>query len=139
MAILIGIDTGTNTGLAVWDSRRRGFLEVKTYKIHQAMQRVMDFSLIAEKEETTLKVYFEDARLRKWYTGGAEKKQGAGSIKRDAVIWQDFLTDLGIEFSSVAPHKGMTKLKPEYFERLTGWKGRTSHHARDAAMLVFGR
>jgi hypothetical protein len=37
------------------------------------------------------------------------------------------------------PAKGATKLDPDFFKALTGWKKRTSEHARDAAMIVFGR
>ena len=31
-----------------------------------------------------------------------------------------------------------SKIKSDYFARLTGWKGRTNQEMRDAAMLVFG-
>ena len=33
----------------------------------------------------------------------------------------------------------MTKWSAEVFADMTGWKGRTSNHARDAALLVYGR
>jgi hypothetical protein len=66
------------------------------------------------------------------------RRQGAGSVKRDAKIWQDFCEDMDIPFEAVKPCAGATKRTTETFERLTGWKGRTSNHARDAAMLVFG-
>lgn len=32
-----------------------------------------------------------------------------------------------------------SKIKAEYFTRVTGWKGRTNQELRDAAMLVYGR
>ncbi len=66
------------------------------------------------------------------------KQQGAGSVKRDCKIWEDFLTDLDIPFEMVAPRKGMTKYSAAAFKKLTGYEGKTSEHARDAAMLVFG-
>lgn len=138
--IWIGIDTGTKTGLAVWDSDKKEFKEMQTLLIHQAMQRVMDWDLIAQAADTSIHVVFEDARQRKWYSGDASAKmQGAGSIKRDAAIWEDFLKDYGYEFTMVAPQKGMTKMNEDYFKTITGWKGRTSNHARDAALLVLGR
>lgn len=65
--------------------------------------------------------------------------QGAGSVKRDASIWEEFCTDYEIPFRALPPIKGGTKLQPDYFKALTGWKGKTSEHARDAAMIVFGR
>lgn len=138
--IWIGIDPGVHTGIAVWDSQKEEFQELSTLQIHQAMQRVLDWELMAESADTTIQVVFEDARQRKWYTGDSNAKaQGAGSVKRDCTIWEDFCKDLNIPFQAVPPTKGMTKWTPEYFRMVIGWTGRTSDHARDAAMLVFGR
>lgn len=49
------------------------------------------------------------------------------------------MKDEGIEFRALPPTKGATKMSAEAFRDLTGWRGRTSEHSRDAAMLVFGR
>lgn len=136
----IGIDTGVNTGFAVWDTSSKALLEVSTLKIHEALLRVKELS-----DSEDIEVYFEDARLRKWipqdpsYSRMKGRLQGAGSVKRDCSIWEDFLTDLGVEFHPVAPKNNATKLNATFFEKITGWKGRTSEHARDAAMLVFNR
>lgn len=85
-------------------------------------------------------VRFEDARLRTWFgTRGREALQGAGSIKRDCSIWQEFLQGLvGVPFLPVSPQAKGRKLDSAAFKRLTGWQGRTSEHGRDAAMLVWG-
>jgi hypothetical protein len=132
--VLIGIDTGKNTGFATYSTVSRGLIAVETLPIHQAMERV-----VAISRTFKVKVRFEDARLRKMFgTSGREKLQGAGSIKRDAVIWEDFLTDKCIPFEPVAPKDNKTKTDPDTFTKMTGWTGRTSNHARDAAMLVYG-
>lgn len=133
----IGIDTGTHTGLAVWDDRERKLTYLETLPIHKAMSRVLAIS----REEEVM-VIFEDARQRTWFgkdKHASSKLQGAGSIKRDCSIWEDFLTDYMIPFRAVPPIKGGTKLPEQYFKLLTHYKGRTSNHSRDAAMLVFGR
>lgn len=133
----IGIDPGTKTGLAVWDDRKKKLIEVETFSIHRAMERVKTF--IAYNDVC---VIFEDARQRTWF--GKDKNtnaklQGAGSIKRDCSIWDDFLTDYNIPFRAIPPQKGGTKWDERYFRMVTGWKGKTSNHARDAAVLVFGK
>lgn len=139
--LAIGIDPGKNTGIAVWDTVTQTFLEIATVKIHAALLIVIAQTASVEK----IKVYFEDARQRQYlprerntseYRG---KLMGAGSVKRDSVIWQDALTDWGIPFEMVPPRAGATKWDAETFARITGYKGRTSNHARDAALLVFGR
>lgn len=132
--LIIGIDTGVNTGFAAYDRKEKSLMYVETYKIHRAMQIVK----ITFELNNNIFVRFEDARLRKWFgNSGREKLQGAGSVKRDAGIWEDFLKENKIPYEAVAPKNNKTKLTPDLFNRLTGWKGRTSEHARDAAMLCF--
>lgn len=144
--IYIGIDTGVNTGLAVWDGARRRFLRLETMKIHEALSLVRDCARECGRSGgTALTVRVEDPRQRKWYGGIKDRRtergrlQGVGAVKRDAKIWEDFLSDTpGLRFEMVAPRHNVTKLSAEAFRTLTGWTARTSEHARDAAMLVFG-
>lgn len=132
----IGIDTGTNTGFAVWSRPDKKLLEVSTLLIHEAMEKVLHYHKMYGED---LFVRVEDARLRTWFGDKSPASlQGAGSIKRDCSIWDDFLKDKGIHFASIAPKRGLTKLQPDKFKLFTGWEGKTSNHARDAAMLVFG-
>jgi hypothetical protein len=134
--VAIGIDTGTKTGFAVWHKDEKKFLEIVTLKIHEAMDRV---KLYHDQYGDGLFVRFEDARLRTWFgQKSIEALQGAGSIKRDCSIWDDFLKDCGINYASFAPKRGLTKLEEPKFKLITKWEARTSNHGRDAAMLVFG-
>lgn len=135
--IWIGIDPGTHTGFAVWDTYQKKLLAVETLQIHEALLKVHE---LHTKYNGMICVRIEDARHVS--RNGAESRariQGAGSIKRDCSIWEDFCEDYGILYQFSRPGKGMTKPTPEYFKMLTKWKGRTSNHARDAVMLVFGR
>ena len=137
MALFIGIDTGTHTGLAVWDDKLKKLTSLETIPIHRAMSRVLELSSTED-----VFVIFEDARQRTWFgkdKNTSAKLQGAGSIKRDCSIWEDFLTDYEIRFRAVPPQKGCTKWDDKYFKMVTGWKGKTSNHSRDAAILVFGK
>lgn len=139
--IYIGIDPGAHTGVAFWDATKREFVELSTIPIHQALHKVRKFHN-DNKDLFDICVVFEDARQRTWF--GRDKNtnaklQGAGSIKRDCSIWEDFCKDYQIPFIAVPPMKGGTKLSDAYFKTISGWKGKTSNHARDAAMLVIGR
>ena len=135
MSLVVGIDTGVNTGFAVWDRERKVLTELTTLKIHQAMERVRELSY-----QDDIVVYFEDARQRKWFgSAGREQLQGAGSVKRDCGIWEDFLKDLNVEYHAIPPKNNLTKMNADLFAKVTGWKGRTSEHARDAAFLVINR
>lgn len=133
--IAIGIDPGTKTGLAVWNIETKSLHSVATMPIHDAMAEIWRLAGIYDGE---MLVRIEDARLRTWFGKRAkEKEQGAGSIKRDCTIWEDYLRAMDIDFELAAPEQNMTKLFAFDFNKFTGWKGRTSNHARDAAMLVF--
>lgn len=139
--ICVGIDPGKNTGIAIWDTEKAAFRYVATLPVHKALLMVYEYQVLRDR----LRVYFEDARQRRWLpkdTSSSEYRghlMGAGSVKRDSVIWQDALTDWDIPFEMVPPRPGATKWDAATFARITGYKGRTSNHARDAALLVFGR
>ena len=139
MKILIGIDTGVHTGFAVaFDHGAGGELQrVESLSITQAMQCVLEYEDEHDLKDITL--YIEDARLRTWFTGGREKAQGVGSVKRDAQIWEDWCKEQDINYKMIHPASNATKKKAVDFTRMTGWTGRTNEHARDAAMLVFKR
>lgn len=129
-SVLIGIDPGTHTGIAV---KHHGTLQtVETTTIYSAIQIVIGWHRI----DFNTVVRVEDARLRTWFgKSGPEVWKGAGSIARDCAIWEEFLTDLKIPFEMVHP-KHVKETTADYFKKLTGWQGRTSKHAREAAWLV---
>jgi len=133
--IIAGIDPGVKTGIALWDCGKQEFIRIETMTIISAIELLSrPWSRNHIKE-----INFEDARLRTWFgKSGREKLQGAGSIKRDCSIWQEFCEYYKIHFEAVKPTVGQTKWSAGYFKKITGWTGRTSQHARDAAVLVFG-
>lgn len=132
----IGIDTGTETGFAVWENGKLQVVESMT--ITQAMSKI----LTAYPCQTT-KLYIEDARLWVGFYGKTKeseaKRQGAGSVKRDAKIWEDWCKEHDYEVVFVKPRGKGLKKSAKDFKRITGWAGRTNGHARDAAMIVYGR
>lgn len=130
----IGIDTGVHTGFALWDIQEQRLITCETMQIDEVMERVLSF------KDVGIIVVVEDARLRKFFKGEnmAAKQQGAGSVKRDAKIWEDYLKRLNIDFKLVNPTSQKTKITDEYFKKISKYEGRTSNHARDAAMLVLG-
>lgn len=138
---LIGIDTGVNTGFCLYVRESRSIGELHKLLIHDAMDKAKTLNNMFPGQ-----VFFrvEDARLRTWIprqataSREAGMREGAGSVKRDAMIWDDFLKSIGAEYEMVAPKDNKTKMKAAYFKSLTKWEPLTNEHERDAAMLVFG-
>ena len=138
--IVVGIDPGVHTGLAVWDTSSRQFLDVRCSGIVDAMRYLFEL----QQNRGIGLVVFEDARKRKWIPRERDLSQfrgramGAGSVKRDCSIWQEWCEVNGIEYVAVPPKNNTTKLSDAMFRGITGYDGRTNEHGRDAAMLVFG-
>ena len=132
---LIGIDPGVKTGLAVWNRRTRKFEVVRTTTICAAQETIR--AMVARGNMVEVRI--EDARQRKWFgRAGRERLKGVGSVNRDCSIWQEFCEHYGIKYVLVHPKDNTTKVQAEYFNRVTGWSGRSSEHSRDAGMLVVG-
>lgn len=134
---IVGIDTGVNTGIAIWNRAIKNFDSIQSVKIHIAMKIVTDLCALHGNNAVFIRV--EDARKRKWFGAmrGSEVLQGVGSVKRDAVIWEDFLLDLKVPFEMLHPIKGGTKINQESFASITKWRGKTNEHSRDAGMLCW--
>ncbi len=139
--IVVGIDPGEHTGLAVWDTVSRSFLDIRCSGIVDAMRYLSE---LQSNRQIGLLV-FEDARKRKWLPREKSLKEfkgramGAGSVRRDSSIWEEWCRTYAVPFVNVPPRQGMTKLTSTYFNGITGYDRRTNEHGRDAAMLVFGR
>jgi hypothetical protein len=136
---ILGLDPGTHTGWALWDTERFEFTEVDSKRLHIAMFQLHHMRIGRTAPDL---VIMEDARLRKWFgkadqdeaRAGSARREGAGAAKRDATIWDDYLTDVGIPFLKRKPSG--TKRPADEFKRLSGWVEPTNEHGRDAGMLV---
>ena len=139
--LVAGIDPGLHTGLAVWDTSSRQFLEIRCSGIVDAM----DYLDHLRATDGIGLVVFEDARQRTWIPRERDLAQmkgramGAGSVKRDCSIWEEWCKARKVQYIASRPKNGMTKLTDAYFRGITGYDRRTNEHGRDAAMLVFQR
>lgn len=139
LLVIIGIDPGTKTGVAIYGNKSKQILSLYTMKIHEAFEEVRSQHKTAMAIGGKIFVRVEDARKRKRYGANSfAKVQGAGAIKIQCKQWEEFLKAEGISFELVAPNRINTKIDAKKFKMITGWAGRCSNHARDAAMMVFG-
>lgn len=132
----VGIDPGITTGVCVWCKSQHKIISLTSCPIHAAL----DLILMYDSEHVhKIFVRVEDARKRYWFgESDKERWQGAGSIKRDCKIWEDFLKEYNIPFELVAPRNNLTRLTQVAFKNITGYDKQCNEHERAAAMLVYG-
>ncbi len=134
MSVIVGIDPGSNTGIAIY--RAGALAELQTIDPHQLPETI--------ERIAPARVVFEDSRLQShtW----SRKTSAAAQLKiaRDVGqidAWCRLIVAtcgrLGIPAHGISPkHKG-SKLDAEQFAQLTGWTGRSNQHVRDAAALAW--
>jgi hypothetical protein len=148
--IYIGIDPGVNTGFAIWDSKAKQIIEIKTMDFWSVINRIDE--LKAEYGVSGIHVIIEDPNPNKpiFLKAGIKSKsaygkvgQNIGSNKREASLLIEYMALKEIPHTSVVPKgsrsKSKGKVTPAYFSMISGYKGRTSQHCRDAGMLVVGK
>lgn len=69
--------------------------------------------------------------------------QDVGKVKATATLIMELLKDAGFNVVACRPlvggHKARCKKDADYFNKLTGWQGRSNEDSRDAAMIaLFG-
>ena len=132
MRYLIGVDPGVKTGFAIWDTKDKQFIEISTLRVWEFFEAISDIH--HEFDQTDYKIVIEDARMRGVH---ASRAQGAGWVKVLSGQYEEYCRSLGFAVEMRRPHR-TSKMSAETFKNITKYKQRTSNHARDAAMLVFG-
>lgn len=143
-SLLAGIDPGTHTGFALYDTARGELEAVEALPFWEAAERLRTEAL------RVAVVVVEDARrvgLYARHDGLKGRRRDAaarsvGRIDRDVTLWLDLCQRLKgadggpLPVACVEPTR--SKWDAETFRRVTRWEGRTNEHGRDAARLVFG-
>ena len=138
----IGLDAGQQTGLATWDAVEERFAVLTTTTFWEAI------ALVETYPAGEIVVVVEDpAQNRPTFAHGTPRtlqaarrreriSRDVGQNQREAKLLADGLGRKGYRVRRTRPRS--RKLDAEQFRRLTKHQGRTSQHARDAGMLVFG-
>ena len=134
MSVILGLDPGVHTGLAVF--QRGELVELATISPASIYSALVQWS--------PKRVIFEDSRLQShsWTTHAAraaalKMARNIGEVDGYCRIIVDYCELLGIMAHGVSPKGKGAKMDADSFRELTGWQGRTNQHERDSAMVCW--
>ena len=140
--LFIGLDAGRETGLAIWNAIEQRFDVLTTTTFWEAIALVLaypvDQVLVVIEDPSQNKTTFSHGTPRTLKAARRREKisRDVGMNQREARLLAEGLARKGYRVRRIRPRS--SKLGAEQFKRLTRYPGRTSQHARDAGMLVFG-
>lgn len=136
MTVVLGIDPGSSTGLAIF--RAGKLAELRTVE-----PAGIEAQIVAIKPS---RVVFEDSRLQShtWATAKAMSRAAAVKIARNVGqidAWCSLVTAICAKHSipahGISPKAKGSKTTAEQFERLTGWTCKSNQHERDSALVAW--
>lgn len=134
MSIILGIDPGVHTGVAIY--RAGQLTELRTIGPHE-----ID-ALLTELQPR--RVVFEDSRLQSHTWSKVPSRAAAAKMARNVGeidAWCRLITAicerLGIAAHGISPLGKGAKVKAEKFASITGWTKSSNEHSRDAAMVAW--
>ncbi len=147
---LIGLDPGKSTGVCLYDKSQKVIIMLDTLDFWEVFDLIKELSFIHSHIDHQGKLSFviENSSLNKptFAKAGDGKEltrqkisRNVGMNQRESVLLIEGIRRLGYEVKEVTPSKKSAytgKITVPMFKAMTGWKGTSSQHARDAAMLV---
>lgn len=140
MSLIVGIDPGKNSGMALI-SNGNTILQLETVRPWQVMEVLQVWEIEHGKIS---KVYMEDPRQNKPLFGKKGNKgvlgriaQNVGSNKRDTDWLEHLITDA--KYNLVLCRPTTEKWNAQTLKTITGYSGKSNSHTRDAIKLAYGR
>ena len=155
--VLVGLDPGAVTGVAVWSPALGQLLHVGSgtfWAVRDLIEQRTDpargtvragrwgVAGVVVEDPRALPIY---ARHRSRAGGGPVGRgeadriaRSVGRIDRDVDLWETWLRDAGFGVHLSAPQR-RRKWDAAALARMSGWTAPTNEHGRDAARLVVGR
>lgn len=133
----IGIDVGIVNGFSVWDRDYKNLECVISCKLFELFIELQKWHTYDSED---IEVFIENPNT--WKPFGKSNSavlQGAGAVKQTYKHIIEFLEFKKIPYTPTSIQGNLKKLNRATFEKYTKWAEPTNEHARDSAMIVFGR
>ena len=146
-SLVAGIDPGERTGVAVYDGRRRELVLCDSMAFWEAVLLFENellprgdgghVGLVVVEDARRLPIYDRHRRRRLSREERDRLCRSVGRIDRDTDLWAQWLHERGYTVRLQAPVRA-GKWDGQTLQRVTGYRGATNQHGRDAARLVWG-
>ena len=159
--VYIGLDMGETTGIAVWFVNTKKltlysltFIEFLDYFYEKVLEIKKKYNVILVIEDVIAnspvfkaKFCYENTKNADGSAASHNQKIGAvckyaervGAVKEKTKTIIELCKRYNIQTILKRPTKGsLTKLSHEQFVKMTGYKGRSNNHERDAAVMIYG-
>ena len=134
MSLILGIDPGSNTGLATYIGGKL---------VHLDTIAPVEIAARIELARPT-RVVFEDSRLlsHTWTTiksrpAALKMARNVGEVDALCKLIVAVCEQFSIPAHGISPKAKGAKMDAKAFKRLTGWDGPSNEHTRDAAAIAW--
>ena len=135
---IVGIDPDLHkSGWAIYDRQVKEFVVIKTMTFLDVIKGLLYIDSTAIKHQYLFILEYPD-NTNTYHAGGKGAALNVGKNQGAAIILKEMLIQMGCNYKLIAP-AGYSKYFKQvlYFQKLTGWIGRTNDDARAAAAMVY--
>ena len=135
MSVVIGIDPGANIGLAFYIEGK--LYQMFTTEILGAL-KILDMErpvLVALEDSTLTSHIFTAPRVS--HAAALKVARNIGEVDACCKLIKQTCLSLNIPYLSISPKQKGKKMARKEFDALTGYKGTSNQHERDAAMVAW--
>jgi len=129
----VAIDPGKDTGFAVYDRIEKKLIRLETTDFCNAYHTII--TEYSKAYAVVVEVPTTKANFTKSKNDSPIKNHNIGRVCRESELMADMLEFAGM---NVIRQRPAGKKDASAFARITGWKGQTNPHKRDAGMMAFG-
>lgn len=135
-SVVLGIDPGANTGVALFEGG--GLVGLATIAPVEITRLIMERApQLVVFEDSRLQTHAWNARGKSAYGAALATARSLGQVDAWCSLIESICTELKIKAIGVSPRSKGAKLNAEQFLRATGWAAVTNEHSRDAAMVAW--
>ncbi len=136
MALILGIDPGASTGVATFIDGDLVQLDTITPgKIERTIRDVMPARVVFEDSRLETRAW--NARTKAAYGAALATARSLGQVDAWCRLITEVCGELGIPAHGISPTAKGAKVQADRFAIITGWKGSSNEHTRDAAMVAW--